>query len=217
MLQGVVFDLDGTLVGSEGVWMEVTKRIVESFGKEFDPAWHKEIRGTGSMDAMRRVKERFDLPVSVEELDRMNMAFFHEALQIMLPTKRAGADELLAALTQAGIPFALATGASRALTERILRGHNWLNTFAAVVTVDDVAFAKPAPDTFDQAARRMACDPAFCVAFEDGPNGVASAKAAGMKVIGIADNNVGALVGTVRLIRTFDEVTIEDLREIASA
>lgn len=211
MLQGVIFDLDGTLVESESVWIGVIRRIVESFGKVFDPSFHQQIRGAGSRMAMQRTKEFFGLPASIDELDAMNIGLYNQATKTHLPAKRAGADALLTALTNAGIPFALATGAPRQMAERVLMGHDWSRLFAAVVTIDDVARPKPAPDTFLEAARRLGCDPTACIAFEDAARGVESAKAAGMKVIGIIDQHVDPLTTADRRIRTFEEITVQDL------
>ena len=96
-----------------------------------------------------------------------------------------GVPQLLAALREAGIPTAIASsaparwvvGAVERLAIRLL--------FDAVVTGDEVAHRKPAPDVYLEAARRLGVDPRRAIAIEDSGPGIAAARAAGMKTIAI--------------------------------
>jgi len=89
------------------------------------------------------------------------------------------------------IPIAIATSAKRVDTEEELRMLGWRDRFCVIVTSDDVARTKPAPDPFLEAARLLGVDPWECLAFEDGVNGAKSARAAGMKVVFIRDDRFG--------------------------
>jgi HAD superfamily hydrolase (TIGR01509 family) len=88
---------------------------------------------------------------------------------------------------QGKLPMAVATGSTRAGIDRTLKQINATHLFDAVVCADDVENAKPAPDTFLEAARRIGVEPTHCLAFEDAGPGIESAKAAGMQVIDVRD------------------------------
>lgn len=217
MLNAVIFDLDGTLVDSEVIWLEVTRELVESFGKEFNDTFHEQIRGTGSKVSMIKTKEFFDLPVSVEELIEIKDRMFHTKISQTLPKKNPGVDMLLQTLTEAGIPFGLATSGSRPMVEFVMKGHGWFDQFGAIVTLEDVVATKPAPDLYEEAARRLGQMPATCVAFEDAPVGVQSAKAAGMKVVGISSPATrDGLAEADHQVQSFEEISLDDLRALLS-
>lgn len=215
MLKGVVFDLDGTLVDSEIIWGRVLQQIVESFGKTWDPSLHKTLQGTPAEETMRLVKERFDLPASDEDLVCLHDQTFARLTKTTPPPAKVGAEVFLRALQTAEIPFALATSADRALAESVLTAHGWLDLFAAIVTGDEVTHGKPAPDIYLEATRRLAFAPETCVAFEDAIKGVESAKAAGLKVVGVVDPRfVKTLPSADRLIQTFDEITVDEIKHL---
>jgi len=84
-----------------------------------------------------------------------------------------------------GIRLAVATGSRRIEVERILRRLGWLRRFQALVAAEDYRHAKPAPDPFLAAARRMDVPPGSCLVVEDSPAGVAAARAGGMPVLAV--------------------------------
>ena len=88
-------------------------------------------------------------------------------------------------LYNAGVPIALATSAGRAEAEGTLRRLGWLDLFKEIVVAADVQNGKPAPDIYLEAARRIGCTANTCVGIEDSPNGVRSAVAAGLVVVGL--------------------------------
>ena len=115
---------------------------------------------------------------------------------------RPGARELLAELAERGVPCALVTMSyarlAETMTDQLPPG-----TFAAVVTGDQVNDGKPHPEAYLTAAARLGAEPAYCVAIEDSPTGVASAEAAGCVVVGVphhVNDRRGAGAGNCRLI-----------------
>ncbi len=83
------------------------------------------------------------------------------------------------------LPMAVATGGTRAICTRTLEALGLLQHFDALVTADDVAHGKPAPDIFLEAAKQIGRRPEACCAFEDAELGLQSARAARMHVIDI--------------------------------
>jgi len=104
-----------------------------------------------------------------------------------------GADDLVQRLHALGIPMALATSSSAAMVQSKRQNHSEMfDRFRVIVTGDDadVKHGKPAPDIFLVAAKRLGIDARRCLAFEDSPYGVQSAKAAGMQVVAIPDSSM---------------------------
>jgi HAD superfamily hydrolase (TIGR01509 family) len=99
---------------------------------------------------------------------------------------REGALELVDALRAAGVPLAVASNSRREFVEHVLAGAGLLNgRFDAVVTADDVAEPKPAPDLYLAACAALGAAPGRSAALEDSPVGVASALAAGLYVVAV--------------------------------
>jgi HAD superfamily hydrolase (TIGR01509 family) len=98
-----------------------------------------------------------------------------------------GAAELLAAVRAAGVPAALVTNTGRALVDVALHTLGATN-FDAVLCGDEVAFTKPHAEHYLAAARALGVDPARCVAIEDSPTGLASARAAGCALLAIPNH-----------------------------
>jgi pseudouridine-5'-monophosphatase len=103
---------------------------------------------------------------------------------------KPGAAALVRQLAARSVPIAVGTSSSSAYVEiKTARHRDWFNLFNVVVTADDreVRAAKPAPDIFLVAARRLGVAPHEVLVFEDSPFGVAAARAAGMQVIAVPD------------------------------
>lgn len=97
---------------------------------------------------------------------------------------------LLRVARRAGLPCAVASGASRLLVHPGIEALRLMDEFAAVVAREDVTHGKPAPDLFAEAARRLDVAPDRCLAVDDAPDGVTSARAAGMRVIAMIDGHL---------------------------
>ena len=96
-----------------------------------------------------------------------------------------GAKELIAFAREVGLALALATSGVRRYADAVLAETGLAGSFAVEVTGEDVVRDKPAPDVFALAASRLGIEPAACVVFEDAPNGIAAAVAAGMRAVAV--------------------------------
>ena len=94
-----------------------------------------------------------------------------------------GARELLAEVAAAGLPHALVTSSERRFMDQVLASTGL--RFDALVCADDVSVTKPDPEPYLLAAKLVGVPPGDCFALEDSPNGVASAEAAGCRVIAV--------------------------------
>jgi HAD superfamily hydrolase (TIGR01509 family) len=138
---------------------------------------------------------------------------YHEALA--LEAVRPGVVELLAEAAERGIPCAVASSSPREWVEGHLERLELSPRFVAVRTRDDVepGRAKPAPDLYLAACRAAGGEPGRCIALEDAPQGIASARAAGMKVVGVAAGLTSELPldGADLVVPSLAEVTFEGL------
>jgi HAD superfamily hydrolase (TIGR01509 family) len=185
--QAVIFDLDGLLVDTESLAM----RALESAAPEFGiiaPQWFRHsLIGISADQCLLMVLDRFGETFPAEDyLARASREM--EALVSRGELKcKPGAIELLQRIDEVGLPKAVATSSSRAKAMLHLRHVELLERFDAIVTRDDVAKGKPAPDLFLEAARRVGVPPVRCVVLEDSHNGVRAASAAGACVIMVPD------------------------------
>jgi len=94
-----------------------------------------------------------------------------------------GLGEVIAEIGRRGLRCALATSGERRYVEAVRRELNLDGVFDVIAVAEDVARGKPAPDVYLLAAQRLGLPPAQCLVLEDAPNGVAAAKAAGMRCV----------------------------------
>jgi HAD superfamily hydrolase (TIGR01509 family) len=182
----VVFDNDGLLLDTEEAWTRAEQTLFGRLGREFTTEHKRTLIGSSRADAAIKLEAILERPGAGEELmDELHELVMEEALAGVEP--RPGALELLARLTAAGVPLAVASNSERAFLERTLSSVGLLpdGPFLTTVAAGDVERPKPAPDIYLEACRRLGADPAASVALEDSPIGVASAAAAGMRVIGV--------------------------------
>lgn len=195
-LQAVLFDMDGLLVDSEPLWLEVETAIMARLGSPWGPADQAHLIGGSlpkSTDYMQRKATRpVAREVLAEWLTQGMAALIRERGLRLMP----GAARLLAGIEAAGIPFALVTSAEREIMAATLDSIGV--RFPATVCAADVTRKKPDPEPYLRAAALLGAEPGRCVALEDSPPGLAAAHAAGCAVIAVP--SVPPPPGLARLI-----------------
>ncbi|MGA5318752.1 HAD family hydrolase [Streptomyces pseudogriseolus] len=181
----VVFDLDGTLVDSEPNYYEAGRRTLDAYGvPDFSWTEHERYVGISTRETVADWRRRFSLSASVDELVAVKNRHYLELARTrttVFPEMRAFVERL----ADEGVPTAVASGSSAEAIGAILAGTGLDAYLRTVVSADEVAHGKPAPDVFLEAARRLGADPADCVVVEDAAPGAAAAHAAGMRCIAV--------------------------------
>jgi HAD superfamily hydrolase (TIGR01509 family) len=177
----VLFDNDGLLLDTEILWTRAEVVLFERRGATFTMEHKLELIGSSGPVAEARVERMLGLPgegaALMAELHELVM---EEALRGVEPMP--GAVELLDRIE---VPVGVASNSPRPFVERTLEAAGLRGRFGCVLSADDVAHPKPAPDLYVELARGLGADAADCVALEDSATGVAAARAAGAFVIGV--------------------------------
>ena len=185
-LSAVVTDLDGVLCDTETVLVAAINRFLTEENEA--PLTRDDARSMTGLDNdswWRRIRQL--RPSLTTPLD----AYTHRVDVIarsLFPTELAIADgalEMISAIQQTGVPFALATNAKRAWAGQRLDIMGITGVFDAIVTGDMITAHKPDPEIYLRAAQELGVDPAETVAIEDSPSGITSARDAGFYTIAI--------------------------------
>ena len=192
MILAVLFDLDGLMVDSEPHALATWEMVMARRGVQLDQAAIDAMLGRRLDDTARALIERFGLSDDPVALGMEKTDLQIEQLDGNVPAM-PGLLELIDALEARGVKRAVASSGLRRYVHAVLHLIGLAGRFDAVVTGDDVANGKPAPDVFLRAAGRLGVPPAACLALEDAPNGIAAAKAAGMACIAVPNAFTRAL------------------------
>ena len=186
--RAVIFDLDGTIVDNMALHAEAFTVFAERHGlPPLTAADRAKLDG-------RRNSEIFPVLFGREMPRDEWLAYEHEKEGLYRKLSRgrltvvAGLQALLGRLAARRVAVALATSAPELNVAHTLNEVGLTAAFPIVVRGDQVARGKPAPDVFLEASRQLGVPPEGCVVFEDAPMGVAAARAAGMRVVGIASS-----------------------------
>lgn len=183
MIQAVVFDLDGVIIDSEGIWDEVREAYTRERGGRYDEEAGRAMMGMSSTEWSRFMSEELGVRGSPEEINadvvELMAARYREHLPLV-----PGAAEAIRRVA-AAFPLGLASSSNRPLIDAVLELAGLERYFRATVSSEEVGQGKPAPDVYLEAARGLGVPPERCAAVEDSNAGIRSAKAARMHVVAI--------------------------------
>jgi len=211
-VRGIHFDFDGVLVDSEPIRFKAGAQALAEIGasltwERFLTIWLGRTDQAGLRDILG---DRYE--AEGERVVARRNVLYEKWLDEVQPY--ADAVALLRRLPN-GIRLAVVTGSRRMEVRRILMRLGLFQRFQAIITAEDYRRAKPAPDPFLAATRRMGLAPASCLVIEDSPAGVAAAHAAGMPVLAVDRGRVAAgLDKATWVVASLEELTLTDGGEV---
>ena len=180
----VIFDFDGLIIDSETPLFDIWSEIYQQHGAELALAdWQHALGTQGGFDPYADLAARTGHALPREEWTlRVGSEHWRRCeTQPLLP----GVADRLAEARALGLGTAVASSSLARWVMPWLERHGLATLFDVVCTRDDVAAVKPAPDLFLLAAERLGVRPENCVVFEDSPNGLRAARAAGMWAVAV--------------------------------
>jgi HAD superfamily hydrolase (TIGR01509 family) len=185
-IDGVIFDLDGTLVDSMWIWKNIDIEYLARFGQEFPLDLQSGIEGMSFSETAIYFKERFDIPDSLDQIksDWNELAWDKYLYEVPL---KEGVREFLEYLKDKQIPAGIATSNSKELVDLVIRKHGLCEYFSSIRTSCDVEKGKPSPDVYLLVAEDLKVIPEQCLVFEDVVQGIMAGQNANMKVCAVYD------------------------------
>lgn len=180
--KGLIFDCDGTLADTMPLHWRAWQMIIQRHGLHFPEDRFYSLGGVPSRDILRMLAKE-----QGRSLDHIAIA--HEKEEAYLPLMAEvepihGVVEIAKA-HHGKIPMAVASGGTQRVICQVLEHLKICHLFYAVVTSEMVKHQKPAPDIFQEAARRIGIEPRFCRAYEDTDLGLQAIRAAGMEAVDV--------------------------------
>jgi HAD superfamily hydrolase (TIGR01509 family) len=183
MIRAVVFDLDGVIIESEEIWDEVRRGVAIRYGGRWQPDSTGTMQGMNTSQWSRYLHNVVGVDLRPEEIVEAVVGELLDRYRQHLPVL-PGAVEAVRALA-GRVKLAVASSSPRRVIGDVLGISALAGDFDAVVSSDEVAAGKPAPDVYLEAARRLHVPPGDCAAVEDSANGIRSARNASMTVVAV--------------------------------
>jgi len=186
--EGLIFDLDGTLIDSMEAHYEAMGQALEEEGGIglFTKERYSELGGKPAADIVNLLNLENGLSMDAQKVCERQ----HEILEGKVKSFKAIPEVANYAERYRGrIPMAVASAGTSKMVKASLRSVNMLSWFDVVLGSDEVKNGKPSPDIYLEAARRLKVNPGACVVFEDSEAGVRAAQSAGMKVVIVPSKN----------------------------
>ncbi len=184
--RSAIFDMDGTLIDSMGIWRDLASKSFTDCGAEVPDDLESRIFTMTFAESaeycLRLSGARKSADELVSEWNGQALLRYREEIDL-----KPYAREFLLYLREMGLSLSIATSNFRDVAEDVLRRHDILKYFDSVTVTQEVPRSKLYPDVFLLSASRLRSDPAECVVFEDSWSSILGAKAAGMTVVGVRD------------------------------
>lgn len=181
-----IFDLDGTLTDSNGLWAEVDGEFLARRGLAPTPEYTETVGRAIFPTAAQFTREYYGLEDDPQAImaEWEELARFHYANLVPL---KDGAEALLSRCRRENLPTALFTACRPSLCRLVIERFGLDRFFDHIVFAEEIGYEKQDPRCFARLSQLIGSDPKHCTLFDDSPSNCATARAAGMTVVGVYD------------------------------
>ncbi|MGB9679943.1 MAG: HAD family hydrolase [Thermoanaerobacteraceae bacterium] len=217
MIKGIIFDMDGVIIDSEPIHIKLENELFSKLGFSISEEEHNTFIGASSFYMWRKIKDKFNLTYTVEELVKMDREnYLNYITKTGDITFVKGVKEVIKNIPKDKYKLAVASSSPIEVIDLVVRKLNLIKTFDVLISGDFVRNSKPAPDIFLYTAEKLGLESSECVVIEDSKNGILGAKSAGMSVIGFLNKNSGNqdLSSADVIIESFNINLIEIIKKL---
>ncbi len=206
--KAIIFDLDGLVLDTESTYVTAWQQAVTAMGYAGERLVTQAWSGLHYQAVEEKLIAQFGANFDVTHFNSLSGQFWRTHVQQHGIQKKHGFDLLLNLITQQPLPFCLATNSAAVNARECLAFAGLADTFALIISRDDVLHGKPAPDIFLTAAKRLQQPIEHCLVLEDSLIGIAAARAAGAMAILIpsADISSTALTADIQVMTDLTQV-----------
>ena len=181
-----IFDLDGTIVDTNGVWHEVDLEFLSRRGLPHTAEYQRVVERSIAPIAAQFTKEYYRLPDAPEDIMAEWDALAERHYRELAPLK-PGAEEFLLQCRDEGRPMAVFTACRPALCRAALDRFHLTDLFDRIAFAEEIGLEKRNPECFVELGRRLGAPLGECTLFDDSPDNCATAAKAGMNTVGVYD------------------------------
>lgn len=212
--KGIIFDLDGVIVDTAKFHYLAWRKLANDMEFDISMEQNEQLKGVSRVHSLQQILGWGNKTVDEAEFERLmaskNKDYLERIAHMNEEDLLPGVKKVLDYLTENNIPYALGSASKNA--RPILKGLKIENKFKAIVDGNDVTMAKPNPEVFLVAAKKLDFPPEDCVVFEDSVAGVEAANRAGMISVGIGDKEI--LKEADYNFADFTEIDIDFIKKI---
>lgn len=216
MIEAIIFDMDGLLIDSEPVWDKARFEMAKQYGKEWNEDDHHAVMGVSTQTWVEYMIRRLELTLSPTQVEQHIVDAMNNLYAANIPYKTGAID--VVNLAHQNFKTGLASGSVRSLIDTVTNSKEFNAKFNYILSADQVAKGKPAPDVYLETAKQLGAKPENCVCLEDSNSGLLSGINAGMKVIAVPDPRfppkTEILEKTTIVLESLEEVTLDMLQNL---
>ena len=188
-IRAVILDMDGLMLDTEPLYKLAWQAAAAEVGCPIDDRSYARLVGRPTEDCEQELVAQFGLAFPLDRFRARWPGLWQAEVAASGIQRKPGLSGLLAFLDAQGVPVAVATSSDTEYATFSLRHAGLEGRFRVLVTGDEVARGKPAPDIYLEAARRLRVAAAACIALEDSEAGILAANRAGMRALLIPDRS----------------------------
>lgn len=213
-LKAIIFDMDGVIINSEPLHFELERELLEELGGNISQEEHENFVGTTDYHMWSTLKNRFNIEYSVDEIIEIKKERFVANVHRIELVENF--KEFMLTLHDEGYLLGLASSNNRRAINSIIKMFELDSYLSFTISGEEVINGKPDPEIFLTAAKKINVKPSECLVIEDANTGVAAAKAADMKCIGLKNPSSGDqdLSQADLIIDNFNELTLDNIKKL---